>query len=255
MSGGYIYRITNTKNGKVYIGSSKDYSKRWKRHIADLRTGNHHSIHLQRAYDKHGESAFEFEVIERCMPDEMEDREQWHMDNENAYEYVTGYNISKKAQYPFVGIGEESWSYGRVGEQNGRSVKVAQLSMDNRLIKVFDSANLAQKEIGVDASTIIKICKGKLNSISGFRWAYLDDYKNGKHLKNKHNFRKAVVKLSQQGQPLVTYESINEAGRVENANYKNIHSCCKGIRKKAAGYKWMYLEEYENGKPEQISIS
>lgn len=59
-----IYRITNSINGKVYIGSSVDIPRRWNRHKNQLRNGCHHSKALQRAWNKYGEENFIFEMIE-----------------------------------------------------------------------------------------------------------------------------------------------------------------------------------------------
>ena len=64
-----VYMIKNKINGKFYIGSSVDITYRWARHKRQLRNGNHHSIHLQRAWDKYGEENFEFKVIEECSED------------------------------------------------------------------------------------------------------------------------------------------------------------------------------------------
>lgn len=60
-----IYRITNTINGKVYIGSAKDFEKRWKRHRNDATAGKHSSILFQRSWDKYGGDSFVFEIVER----------------------------------------------------------------------------------------------------------------------------------------------------------------------------------------------
>ena len=58
-----IYRILNTATGKAYYGSSACLRNRWRRHLLDLRKGQHHSRHLQRAWNKYGEAAFVFEVL------------------------------------------------------------------------------------------------------------------------------------------------------------------------------------------------
>lgn len=56
---GYIYKITNNANGKVYLGSTtKTPEERFCQHLSDLKHNRHHNIHLQHAYDKYGESAF-----------------------------------------------------------------------------------------------------------------------------------------------------------------------------------------------------
>jgi len=59
-----IYCITNTLNGKRYVGSAAPHIHiRWKGHRCMLRKGNHHSSHLQCAWDKYGEEVFEFRVL------------------------------------------------------------------------------------------------------------------------------------------------------------------------------------------------
>ena len=68
----YIYAIRNTKNGRAYIGSTVDYRERFWAHRSYLRSGGHHSFILQRAWDKHGEAAFEFKVLFVC-PKAMRD--------------------------------------------------------------------------------------------------------------------------------------------------------------------------------------
>ena len=61
-----IYQIINISNKKSYIGSAINLSARWNRHKRCLRKGTHHSARLQAAWDKNGESAFEFLVIITC---------------------------------------------------------------------------------------------------------------------------------------------------------------------------------------------
>jgi group I intron endonuclease len=61
-----VYKITNTVDGKVYIGSTTiDTNWRWSTHKSLLKIGKHHNRHLQRAWNKYGESAFTFEVVEQ----------------------------------------------------------------------------------------------------------------------------------------------------------------------------------------------
>ena len=64
-SGGVIYRITCTANGRVYIGSTRrDFNQRRLEHLHYLRKGNHHALQLQRCFSKYGEDAMSFDVIE-----------------------------------------------------------------------------------------------------------------------------------------------------------------------------------------------
>ena len=61
-----VYAICNLFDGRAtaYIGSSKDIERRWRDHVALLRSGRHPNPYLQAAWDKYGEAAFEFYVIE-----------------------------------------------------------------------------------------------------------------------------------------------------------------------------------------------
>jgi group I intron endonuclease len=61
-----IYKITNTVNGKVYIGSAANLVKRRMTHFSSLKHGRHKNSKLQRAYDKYGKESFEFSVVLYC---------------------------------------------------------------------------------------------------------------------------------------------------------------------------------------------
>lgn len=80
-----IYEIVNKVNGKRYVGSSVDIEARWRIHRHHLRTGKHHSIALQRAWDKYGEASFDFKIIEKCSRDSLIAREQYYLDS--GYDY------------------------------------------------------------------------------------------------------------------------------------------------------------------------
>lgn len=59
-----IYSITNTTNGKVYIGSSVNVRKRMTHHRGRLRKNEHVNSYLQQAWNKYGEAVFEFKLLE-----------------------------------------------------------------------------------------------------------------------------------------------------------------------------------------------
>jgi group I intron endonuclease len=93
-----IYQIRNTVNRKVYIGSAVNLRRRWARHRDDLRCGAHHSIRLQRSWNKYGSDAFVFEILE--LVSEMRHLisvEQAHLDRTNSFNPRLGYNMSPTA--------------------------------------------------------------------------------------------------------------------------------------------------------------
>lgn len=71
-----IYAIINNVNGKQYIGSTVNINKRFIEHKYGLRANRHFNQHLQRAWNKYGEKAFEFKVLQTCLVDELLDVEQ-----------------------------------------------------------------------------------------------------------------------------------------------------------------------------------
>lgn len=70
----FIYKITNTVNGKIYIGSSHDgyrgIEKRWKDHIKNSKYENGYSYNypLYKAMRKYGVENFTYEIIEKDIP-------------------------------------------------------------------------------------------------------------------------------------------------------------------------------------------
>ncbi len=80
-----IYKIQNRTNGKYYVGSSRRLERRmFYEHRWMLRRGEHFNPHLQNAWDKYGESNFDFLVVEVLSPEVSEktllSAEQRHLD-------------------------------------------------------------------------------------------------------------------------------------------------------------------------------
>jgi len=92
MSSG-VYQIKNAINGKLYIGSSNQVERRFYLHKWDLKRGKHHSITLQRSWDKYGEDAFLFSVLVYCAPEVRQSYEQFYLDSLETIDPAKGYNI------------------------------------------------------------------------------------------------------------------------------------------------------------------
>jgi group I intron endonuclease len=110
-----IYKIKNKVNGKFYIGSTLDYKDRWRDHINALRKQKHHSIHLQRAWNKYGEDNFEFEVIEfldGVSNEELREREKYYLSTLKPYKREIGYNVSRGTT-TCVLYGKDNGFYGK----------------------------------------------------------------------------------------------------------------------------------------------
>jgi group I intron endonuclease len=92
---GVVYSIVNKINDATYIGSAiGNGNSRWIRHKKDLKANNHHNIHLQRAYNKHGINNFEFIVLENVDNKFILTKEQKYLDDRKKnYPANLNYNI------------------------------------------------------------------------------------------------------------------------------------------------------------------
>jgi group I intron endonuclease len=86
----FVYTITNTVNGRVYVGKSVMPATRWTQHKVDSRKG---SSPLYRAMRKYGIGAFEFVVVEECSSEsESYDAEKRWISRLNSTTDGWGYN-------------------------------------------------------------------------------------------------------------------------------------------------------------------
>jgi group I intron endonuclease len=92
-----IYKITNTINGKIYIGSTINFDKRVYDHISKLNNNSHYNFYLQNDWNRYGSDSFRFEIIEIVNEDNLLDREQYWLDFCQSYKRNIGYNINNKA--------------------------------------------------------------------------------------------------------------------------------------------------------------
>ena len=98
-----IYKITNIVSGKFYIGSSENIERRWGVHKSRLKGNYHINNHFQRAWDKYGEQAFKFEVLEYCSKESCIEREQYYLDTLKPFGKI-GYNIARFADASSKGM-------------------------------------------------------------------------------------------------------------------------------------------------------
>lgn len=92
-----IYKLTHKDSGKLYIGSSYNMYNRRMDHVKKLRKDTHHCPPLQNAWNKYGEEAFEWGILEEVPDcDKLIEREQFYFDTLIS-EKGTGYNVARIA--------------------------------------------------------------------------------------------------------------------------------------------------------------
>lgn len=158
-----IYKIRNLINGKIYVGSTQDFSFRKKEHFWELKNNKHYNQYLQRAFNKYGEENFVFEILEECNIENLLVREQYYLDTLQPFDEV-GYNVNPLA-----------------GKYYNIPVPVAKLSLQGELIEVYPS----MKEAAIDtygyenhlksATDISNCCRGQQRVARGYIWMYYDE--------------------------------------------------------------------------------
>jgi group I intron endonuclease len=122
-----IYKIINVVNNKFYVGSTVNISRRRARHFSELRNNRHNNKYLQAAWNKYGEQAFVFVVVEEVPKgkDILAAENVWlkeHVGKDHCY------NLGTDATAPQLGMfGELSntWGYKHTEEAKARIAKAS----------------------------------------------------------------------------------------------------------------------------------
>lgn len=107
-----IYKIINLVNDKFYVGSTTNKKVRFRQHRKLLRGNRHHCKHLQAAWNKYGESKFDFVVVEEVAPDKdlLAVEDVW-LQQHVGKNYC--YNTGATASAPWRGVfGEKNPKFG-----------------------------------------------------------------------------------------------------------------------------------------------
>lgn len=179
-----IYGIKSKTSSKIYVGASGNFKRRWTEHKNALKNNKHHSIKLQRAWNKYGKEDFEFFVLEKGDGNSVR-REQHWIDKLDAYE--NGYN-----SYRYAGslpIGKKNGMYGKSSPNRGKPCKnrksLIAYEIKTGKLEHFEYSQIAFKLYG---SCIYENLKNKTKSAKNRFWFYSDDL-------NLKNLRKKFIKL------------------------------------------------------------
>lgn len=241
-----IYKIQNTINNNIYIGGSNDILNRWKHHKWSLRNNKHHSKYLQRAWNKHGEDSFKFEVIEECSLQDLILKEQFYLDTLNPT-----YNINKTAENCTGRIVSETTKIKISNKNKGRKhteitkTKISTHRKNNPLVfteemrkKISDSKkgtnnpNYGKPISDIHKEKIRQANKGKKIS---------EETKQTIGRKNSIS----VVQLTLEGEFIKTWNSTVDVERELGFFGSGITKVCRGTNLTYKGYKWRYKKDFD----------
>lgn len=216
---GFIYKITNKINGKMYIGKTlhSNPENRWKEHLNDFNRPHCEKRPLYEAMNKYSVDNFSFEVVEDT--NNENEREQYYI---NLYRTFVGFDDCNGYNATIGGDGKR---YRLVLEEEIE--EVVSLYKEGKTVK--ELANYFE----VDTSTISRVLRENNINIEQFMLERNSFYQN----------KKKVVQLDKNTNEIIAYfESTAEAGRAINKPRTHISAVCRGERKSAYGYKWKYID-------------
>jgi len=224
-----IYKFTNKINGKIYIGQSIDITARKRSHINDAYCkGKDSNCPFHQAIIKYGENGFNFEIIEECPKELLNEREKYWIQYYNSYH--NGYNASPGGD----NCGERS---------DGRALLLYDLE-GNFIKETYNIASTA-RELGVSYQTVYQLLQGARKSTKGFQIKYKESEDFPKTIE-PYNSRQGgsfvVLQLDKNDNILNEYKSVNEAARQTGCDCSTISKVCRGKLKTHGGFKWKYKE-------------
>lgn len=219
-----IYKITNTINGKTYIGQSSNIEERWKKHKY---ANDDFAIH--KAMRKYGIENFTFSIVEECATEELNNREIYWINYYNSLE--DGYNMIPG---------------GSNGAGYAKGIPVEQYSLGGKYIATYDSAKQASEQTGIQHTDICKCCREQATRAGLYQWRY----ENSKKLITPIdiqviNIQRKVNQYTLNGQFVAQYETLAKASEMTGISKSIICNVCK--KKKnchtAGGFRWAYEGE------------
>lgn len=267
---GYIYKITNDVNNKVYIGQTRrSIAERWSVH--KYRFQNKKNCPLYRAMEKLGVEHFNIELIEECPNDKLIEHEKYWIKQYNSYldgyngniggdglhkydedeiyklwdegltvtEIKKKYGISKQIlrkilqKYePYLTEKEERYLLSR-SRIKSKSRAVRQYSLEGELICEYPSIAEASRQTGAHKMAIIHSCQENFRTAKGYRWKYVNE-------NDDIPFKKRKLPVNQfdlEGNLINSFESLTDVSRKMDINESSLSQAIKkGVKYK--GYIW-----------------
>ena len=202
----FIYKITNSANGKSYVGQTRLVARRRVMdHFAKLRSAKHKNKHLQNAWNKYGESAFSYKVIDTA---------------------TTLHQLDFLESYWILFYKSNDCSYGYNAESGGNSLKQCGPAWNKGLPKE-QQARFGKKHTEETKEMMAAAASARVYSEAELALARANGAKMSKPIYCNENGK--------------TYESRSQAARELNITRENIAPVLAGRKKSVGGYTFRSL--------------
>ncbi len=261
-----IYGIYNKLSDKWYIGQSWNITKRLNRHRRDLNTNKHDNVYLQKSWNLHGESSFEFHKIEHydlITQSGLDEKEKFWIKLMESFS--KGYNMTvggnggcsgyKHTKEHKKKLKEICHFIGKAGKLNKKSLTCYKYcKTTGKLLDLYESFNLAAKQNKLKKQNVLQ-AKDRAILCGGFYWSdklfsnFIEESEELNNTIQKRRLTKrkkcsSIMALNKDGSIFKEFECIYDAfdffGKDRNSAKSNIMFALNGRYKTAYGYVWKY---------------
>lgn len=226
-----IYKITSP-SGRVYIGQSRDAKHRWYNDYKYKRCKS--QTKLYRSLNKHGWEAHQFEIIEECVEELLNERELFWGLFYNVLDFHKGLNLK---------LGNAN---GKVSEETKRKISKSQTGKTHSeaVRKTMGRKKGSKYTEGEKEQMSIKQKKANKNRLEKLE-GRIGKWNIGKTRTTNHieklieNTRKAIIQICPKTNKVINeFISMKEAGRILGINANGITEVIQGRQKTSHGYIW-----------------
>lgn len=209
-----IYKISNLINGKVYIGKTVGFQKRYVAYKASYKKKDIRKInpYFLNSIQKHNPENFKFEVIEVCPIEMLSERELHWMVECKSTEPSIGYNLRMDS------------STGMVTHDSTRE------KISNRLKKEYAEGTRTREAISEWATNLWKD----------------EELKDQMRQQVSESRRSFFIQSTKDIKVVAVWNGINQIMN-HNRDYKwqNVYAACNGSKKNYRGFLWKRVDELE----------
>lgn len=234
---GIIYKIENIVNHKVYIGQTTNprgfNGRYYYKGVGAERVYNYmiskkaqdayYNPYMLRSMEIHGVDSFVVdEVLDTAMTyEELNDKEVYYIKKFDSYH--NGYNLT------YGGDSGAGYDRPKSGECKN-SKRLYQIDANNDVVRVWECATDAERELGINQTSISMVCNGRRRLAGGYVWVHECDYDENRDYtdippkQSGKNGCYVVCLLDEDGNIQREFQSINKAA-------KSLDICVESVRK------------------------
>lgn len=262
---GYIYKITNNVNGKIYIGQTRvTEPQRWQQHVWHAyNNSDNDSLLLCRAIRKYGKENFTRTIVEECDNWFLNEREKYWIKYFDSTNHNIGYNVAEggeghfkysdeeilKAYTDYDSITKASEATGitrgqiskrlqAMGIDTSHDVSVCQYDIQGNFIKEYSTMAEAAKETSTPLYYIRE--QGVYNK---FLWLHKHNTQTPQErlsqLSNLAHDLLDIQQYNELGELVAEFSNASEASKKTGINISSIKAASSGRQVSAGGFLWV----------------